>query len=269
MKISSLLVKMCFAFFFLFLTQSAFADGGGDKGDQKAPTNEQLQEQIKALTRRNEELEAQAKKSKKKKFKAKDDNEDDDDDEDDFDDEDDNEDDDDNEDGLETKVRKAENRKLKREKNDKQIEAALTLNLTVEQFIKENSDILPSEIEAIVKQAHKETYSTALEKANAIRAGIIKSFFDVQSNLELLTSSQKNKLEDYFKKTIGARHERAAEIYSDIFEPTLELIKKIKKAEEVGRARNGFAGDSKQENEYLNRLMKQSNKTYLGERSAG
>jgi len=179
-------------------------------------------------------------------------------------------DDDDGDDGDDLR-NKAKNQNQKAEegaKETKKIETALQFNLGVDDFVKKNVDLLPKEVADIVKVAHKETYDSAVAKASAIKTSVIQSYFSVESNLEALTKSQKHSLDDYLKLTKTGKEEKAAEIYANIFEPALETIRKIKKAEELGRSKAGFASDDDSDSAYRDKLIKGSRKTYLNERDA-
>lgn len=150
----------------------------------------------------------------------------------------------------------------------KEIERALGFNMKIEGFVKENKDLLPAEIGAIITQANKETYDTAHAKASAVKSAIIQSYFAVQSNVDALTPSQKVALEDYLKLTKSGKEQRAADVYENIFEPALETIRKVKKAEEVGRSRSGYAMSSDTHSAYKDRLVKIARKSHLGEKEA-
>jgi hypothetical protein len=163
--------------------------------------------------------------------------------------------------------------KAKREKDDaektaastKAVEKAITFNLAIDDFVSKNASLLPAEIGSIVKLAHKETYDSAVAKASALKANMIQSFFAVQANMDALTPSQRGTLDDYLKLTKNGKETKAADIYENIFEPAIDTIRKVKKAEEVGRARMGFA-DSDGNQAYKERLIAASRKTHLGEK---
>lgn len=168
---------------------------------------------------------------------------------------------------LTDKVRKDTDDRAKRDTDTKALEAALMFNLTSSEFIKANESLLPKEVGDIFKAAEKENYSSATEKANATKAAIIQSFFSMQANVDMLTENQKVILSDYLKLTKGGKEEKARQIYENLFEPTLESLKRIKKAEELSRSRNGFKNSSQIDEQYKEKLMSGSRKHYLGEKS--
>lgn len=169
-------------------------------------------------------------------------------------------------DDLQAKAKKEKEESEKASNNSKQIEGAIKFNLAVNDFVKNHKDILPTEVETILKVAEKENYDTAAAKANAVKVGIVQSFFSIQSNLDTLTQAQKSQLEDFQKLTKNGKEDRAAHVYENIFEPAIEMLKKLKKAEEVGKARSGFSSGSSVENDYKERLIKQALKGHLKEK---
>jgi hypothetical protein len=150
--------------------------------------------------------------------------------------------------------------------DSKKLEAALTFNLTSDKFINEHKSILPKEIGDIFAAAEKEKYDSAIDKANATKAAIIQSFFNLQANVDLTTPAQKTAIEDYLKLTKKGKEEKAAEIFVNIFEPTLEMIKRIKKAEEVSKGKEGYLDGDEMEKAYKEKLIAGSRKHYLGEK---
>lgn len=165
---------------------------------------------------------------------------------------------------LREKVRKEKESTDAKAGEIKGIEKALSFNMSVEKFVKDNTDVLPSEIPELLKAAEKEKYDSAAEKASAIRSAFVQSFFAVQAHVDLLTASQKTTLDDYLKLTKNGKEQKASEVYENLFEPALETLKKVKKAEELGKARSGFASSSKVEDGYKQRLMARWNRKKEG-----
>lgn len=208
-------------------------------------SNPKAYESFMAMKSENEKLKAAPPKSKEKEDDPDDEGKDDD---------------------LMDKARKEKEAKSKQSEDTRKLEGALKFNLSVADFVKSHKDLLPTEVEDVLKQADKETYDSAVEKASAIKSAMIKTFFSVQAHLDLLTASHKAKIDDYFKLSKNGREEKAASIFEDVFEPALETLKKVKKAEELGRTGNGHSGGSKHENAYKEKLMNVSRKTHLGEK---
>jgi len=167
---------------------------------------------------------------------------------------------------LNDKVKLEQEDRQKKESDSKVLESALTFNLTSAEFLKLNESVLPKEIGEIFQAADKEKYDSAIHKSNATKAAIIQSFFSQQSNVDLLTGSQKSILEDYLKLTKNGKEDKAREMFDNLFEPTLNTLKRVKKAEELYRSKNGYRGDSKGDSQYREKLMSLSRKHFLGEK---
>jgi hypothetical protein len=165
-------------------------------------------------------------------------------------------------DDLITKAKKAKEQQGKDQNNSKALESALRFSMGSDQWLKDNKSLLPSEVEDIFTQANKETYDSPIEKDAALKSGIVQSFFSVQDNLDLLTPGLKNQVEDYLKLTKNGKQEKAQHVYESIFEPTFEMLKRLKKAESLQKGHN--PGDNIQDG-YKQRLMKLSQKHYIGE----
>lgn len=142
--------------------------------------------------------------------------------------------------------------------SNSQLESALKFDLSSTQWLKENSGLLPNDIPDLFEAAKKQNYGTAVEKANAIKSGIIQSYFGVQANLDLLTTSQKNRLDEYLKLTKNVRDTKAPEVYESLFEPTFEMAKRLRKADLLSRG----LGDSTNDN-YKKRLIEGAQKHYF------
>lgn len=169
-------------------------------------------------------------------------------------------------DDLKEKARKQRESDDKRSSDNKALEAALKFSMGANDWLKNNQSLLPKDISDIFKAAEKENYETAIEKDSAIKAGIIQSFFSVQSNLDLLTPALKSNLEDYLKLTKTGKQEKAQQIYDAIFEPSFEMLRRVKKAEAVNK---GFGNSSDSDSAYKTKLMAGSRKHFLGEKTDG
>lgn len=161
------------------------------------------------------------------------------------------------------KAKDQQNEKDRNHIDSKALEQALTFSLKSEAFLKENESLLPKDVKDIFKIAEKETYNDAVEKASAIKSGIIQSFFSIQANMDLLTDSQKSSLEDYLKLTKTGKQDKAQNMYDQVFEPTFQMLKRIKKAEVMSK---GGANHTDAEQAYKKKLMDGSSKHYLGDK---
>jgi len=244
MKFSGL-VKFFLCFVMAFFSVEALADETPPTNPpaQNPPAPPKSDSQPPATTKREEELLAEIARLKGEKAGGR--NED---------------------DPLILKTRQDKDDKDKRASETREVERALKFNLTVDEFVKTNKSFLPEEIDGILSQASRERYDTEFEKAGALKASIIKSYFSVQQNLDSLTPSQKKAVEDWNRLTASGRQDKAADLYDNVFEPCIDTQRRIKRAEDVGRARAGLA-DSSQGKAYKDKLIKISREAHLREKA--
>lgn len=165
-------------------------------------------------------------------------------------------------DDLRTKVSKERETERTKQESARAIEDILTFNLTIDNYVKENEEVLPEEFAEILRIAEKESYDSAADKANAIKASFIQAFFSVEKNVELLTKSQRSQLDDYLKLTKNGREAAAPSLYLNLFEPTIEMVKRLKKAEELELSRSGLHAGSKSGDAYRDRLIELGKKRF-------
>lgn len=164
---------------------------------------------------------------------------------------------------LAEKARLAQEEKEKKSKETQDISSALKFTMSVVEWAKTNAALLPKTIDGILTQAGKEVYSNEMEKANAIKVDLVGEFFAIQANLDLLTESQKNQLAEFKKLTKTDKQERVASIFDNVFEPTFEMIKRMKKAEQVSK---GLGTQDDATAEHTKKMRGLSRKHYLGEK---
>ena len=145
----------------------------------------------------------------------------------------------------------------------KRLSTAIKFNLSAPTWHKTNEALLPKTIAGIFEAAEREVFGSDLEKADAIKVGIVSEFFALQENLDLLTESQKLALEEFKKLTKTDKQERVGTYYDSIFEPTFEMMKRVKRAEQVQK---GLGNPSDTQQAYKLKMQKLSNKQYLGEK---
>lgn len=165
---------------------------------------------------------------------------------------------------LKDKARLAREEADKKTGDTKALENALRFSMGSKDFLKNNESLLPKEVSDIFAQAEKEKYDSAIEKDAAIKSGLVQEFFKVQANVELLTPGLKASLDDFLKLTKTGKQEKAQHIYENVFEPAFEMLKRLKKAEALGK---GYGGTSDLETSYKNRMIELSKKHYLGEKN--
>lgn len=164
---------------------------------------------------------------------------------------------------LADKVRKDQEAKDALSKREKSLESAIGFTHASKDFLKSNLGLLPKTIEGVFAQAEKETYDSAIDKANAIKVEIVKEFFSIQSNLDLLTQTQKNEVELFLKLTKNGKQEKIESMYSMVFEPTLETLRKVEKARQL---QIDPKNQTDSEKAFTDRMMKLSKKHYLGDK---
>lgn len=164
---------------------------------------------------------------------------------------------------LADKARKDQETKDQAKKNQARLEAAIQFSLKGKDWAKTHASILPKTIESVFNLADKENYDSATEKDGAIKSEIINEFFSLQENLDLLTENQKNSIAEFKALTKNSRQERAHDVYNSIFEPTFEMLKRIKKAEQLNR---GLADQTESASAYKEKLLAGARKKFLGEK---
>lgn len=153
---------------------------------------------------------------------------------------------------LNEKAREQREADEKKSGDTKALEAALRFDMGRADFLKSHASFLPKDVTDIFAAADKESYGSPVEKDQAVKAGMIQSFFAVQANADLLTPGQKSQLEDYLKLTKNGKQEKASTVYSMIFEPALEMLKRTKKAEALNK---GHGSSTDVEKAYKDKLM--------------
>lgn len=163
---------------------------------------------------------------------------------------------------LADKARQEREEKEKAQAAEKRLESALKFTLQSADFIKQNASLLPKTIEGIFAQAEKENYGSPIEKANAVKVGIVSEFFAVEKNLDLLTEAQKNALAEFKALTKTDKQERVQQVFDMVFEPAFESLKRIKKAEHLSK---GLGDPTDTLAAYNNKMIAASRKHHLRE----
>lgn len=165
---------------------------------------------------------------------------------------------------LLAKAKREKQEKEDAAKGDKTLESALSFNMSVPEFVKNNKDLLPDDFAKVLELANKETYDSPKHKANAIRSGLIQSFFAVQDHINLLTENQKKNLADFMKLTKTGKEEQSHIIFENVFESAFEMLKHVKKAEDKAKAK---ASEGTNSSSYKDKLMNASKAKFFGKKS--
>lgn len=172
-----------------------------------------------------------------------------------------------------TLAQKAEAERLAREKGQtdtQKIERDISYNLGVKKFVEDHKAFLSEDVAGILTQAEKEKYDSAGQKAAELRTEIIEAFFKVQSNLDILTAAQKRNLADFQKLTKDGKRQDSEKVYESVFEPALEMVKRVKKAEELNLAARGYAtATGGPLGAYKQKLLEAAKRVIINKRKAG
>jgi hypothetical protein len=161
------------------------------------------------------------------------------------------------------KEREDQAKKDKEAQDLRDVESTVEFNHGIVNFVKDNANLLPAEVKGVVERAMQEKYDTAADKARAIRESVVVSFFALQSNEDLLTPAQKRELDEWRKLAKNARASKVTSIYQNIFEPTLQQLRNVKRAEEVSRGRMGIAVGTDADKAYAEKFQEASFKKFF------
>ncbi len=172
-----------------------------------------------------------------------------------------------------TLAEKVEAERIAREKGQSdvaKIERDISYNLGVSKFVDDHKAYLSEDIKAILLAAEKEKYDSAGQKAAELRTEIIDAFFKVQANSDILTAAQKRILADFGKLTKDGKRQDSEKVYESVFEPALEMVKRVKKAEELNLAARGYAtATGGPLGAYKQKLLEAAKRVIINKRKAG
>lgn len=153
-----------------------------------------------------------------------------------------------------------------RDNESREIEAAVAYNYGVRSFIEDNEDLLPSDVKDLIRVAETQNYDNQGQKSRAFKREIMQSFFQVAENRDYLTQYQKQQLEEFEGLTLNGKEAKVEALYSTVFEPALETLRRVTKAQEVERGRRGFSKGTSAQQKYEDNITKLSRKRYLNEK---
>lgn len=160
---------------------------------------------------------------------------------------------------LQARARAEAEAKSKDQARQKSLESALKFDMSLPEFLKQNATLLPKDAGDIVAQANKEKYEDAVAKDRAVKAALMKSYFQVQANLDQLTAYQKSQVENWLTLSNTGREEKASEMFEQVFEPAFDTLRKVKKAEALHK---GHHVESGQQGAYKTKMIERSQKHY-------
>ncbi|MDR2426833.1 MAG: hypothetical protein LBD46_06635 [Endomicrobium sp.] len=163
---------------------------------------------------------------------------------------------------LIAKSKKDSEEQAKIKEINNQLERAVEFNYKIETFAKENKEIVGDEVINIIELSKGRNYDTGIEKANELRSAILNKYFSVQSNIDALrTESFKKKATEFLALTQIKRNELSDE-YWELFELSVENIRRDKKQAELVKAENGIETNDFQK-KYKEKLAEQANEYYF------
>jgi len=158
----------------------------------------------------------------------------------------------------ELKRAEEEVKRRKEAKNAKELEkerylAAFKWNATIKDFLKENKEFLPENLEDIINVLEAKTYANDVEKAQELKRAVVEQYIKNQANIDILPESLKAKAEKYSGFTTKEKLERAPDFY-DIVETGIHTAKNIKKAEAIEKSGN-IGGEKDAVKEYEEKML--------------
>lgn len=147
----------------------------------------------------------------------------------------------DKEKGLLEEAKKNQETSKTQELNQANIERALGFNMKISKFAEDFKDTLPSSVKSIIDTANGKTYSSAVAKADDVRKAIIDAFIEVQTNVEALPETLKEKANAYKALTEDAKKAKSSDFW-DIVEVGSEMAKAKARANAINKANGSGNG---------------------------
>ena len=148
------------------------------------------------------------------------------------------------------------------------IEQAAIFNAGIKDFVKTNEKLLPAESSKLIEIIGTKTYSNSIEKASEIKASLVKSFFALQPNIDILPPSFKSKIEDYLKLNSVETTKQASAAYESL-ELAIQIKQKEEQAAAAAKANNGVVNPADDPTaEYDKLILSKVDNLYRGRASA-
>lgn len=171
---------------------------------------------------------------------------------------------------------KAAEKKVKEQKDAKNAEElekmrfmnAFKFASTVKDFLKDNKNFLPENLEAIINILEAKTYGSDIEKETELKRAIIEQYVKEQKNLDLLPDHLRSKAEKYAGFTTKEKMDSAADYY-DIVETGIHTAKNIKKVEAVEKAGGLGDGEKTAVQDYEEKMLEYSKEAVDGSKNDG
>lgn len=155
---------------------------------------------------------------------------------------------------AEKKVLETKTAKNAEELEKERMMNAFKFNSTLKEFIKNNKDFLPDNLEDILNILEAKTYQTDVEKAQELKRAIVEQYIKKQENMDMLPDSLKSKAEKFASFTTKQKLESAPDFY-DIVETGIHTAKNIKKVEAIEKSGGLGSGEKTAIQDYEEKMV--------------
>lgn len=155
---------------------------------------------------------------------------------------------------AEKKVLEAKAAKTNEDLEKERMMNAFKFNSTMKEFLKNNKDFLPENMEDILNILEAKNYSSDVEKSQELKRAIVEQYIKNQANLDMLPDGLKSKAEKFAGFTTKEKLERAPDFY-DIVETGIHTAKNIKKAEAIEKSGGMGSGGKTAIQDYEEKML--------------
>jgi hypothetical protein len=135
---------------------------------------------------------------------------------------------------------------LEQEKNANvalsQIQQSIKFNLSIGDFIENNKELLPEEINKVLASVNAKTFRDDNEKANSIRKNLLDSFLSQKENIDCLIPSLASRANQYNALAESEKEKRSSEFW-DLAEVGVALKLGARKSQSLNRLNGVIAGE--------------------------
>lgn len=152
---------------------------------------------------------------------------------------------------LEEAKKSYENKQIQQTEHGN-MENAIKFNLQLSKFTEDFKDYLPKTTQTLIEEVEKKNYGSEVQRANAIRSGIIQAFIELQENIEILPQTMKDKVSLFKALTVDEQEKQSASFW-DVVEVGTTSRQLRGRAEALQKAnRTGTNGG---DNEHRSRFL--------------
>ena len=169
---------------------------------------------------------------------------------------------------AEEKVKADKMAKNSEEQEKQRMMDAFKFNSLLPDFLKDNKDFLPENLEDILNILQAKTYGSDVEKAQELKRAVIEQYIKNQANIDLLPDTLKAKAEKYAGLTTKEKLEQAPNFY-DIVETGIHTAKNVKKAEAIEKGGGMKTDEKSATKEYEEKMLQFSKDAIAGSSDKG